>query len=158
RAEDIHLLSIPYDHWTQEIPYEERRVLDESQFAGFGKRAMTALRGWGRELLLPAFWEEVGRQARRTPLLGERFAAAPRTWERRWGCHNLELPVSRMCQTETFAFFACHLLANLPRFHAVYNACVQEYRRLYRIRSRAHPVPDLRADDGWLEVPLWAWR
>ena len=36
------------------------------------------------------------RQARRTPLLGERFAAARRTFERRWGCHQVEVPLSRL--------------------------------------------------------------
>jgi hypothetical protein len=70
----------------------------------------------------------------------------------------LEVPVSRICQTEPFAWFACHLLVNLPRFHAVHNECLHEYRRLYGLRSRSHPVPDLTAVDGWLEVPLWAWR
>src|SRR5207249_2187885 len=83
------------------------------------------------------------RQAQRTPLLGERLAAARRTIERRWGCHNLELPVSLLCGSESFAWFACHLLGDLSRFRSIYNRCVQEYRRLHGIRSRNHPVPDL---------------
>ena len=91
-------------------------------------------------------------------MLGECFAAARRTYERRWGCHNLELPVSVLCQTEPFAFFAAHLLAELPRFHADYNACVHDYRRRHGLRSRNHPVPDLAEEDGWLEAPFWGWR
>src|SRR5262249_45745914 len=55
-------------------------------------------------------------------------------------------------------WFACHLLAHLPRFHAVYNDCVHDYRRQYGLRSRNHPVPDLAVEGDWLEVPLWAWR
>ena len=108
--------------------------------------------------MLADFWTLVRREARRTPLLGECFAAARRTYERRWGCHNLELPVSVLCRTEPFAWFAAHLLAELPRFHAVYNDSVHAYRRRHGIRSRNHPVPDLAAEDDWLEAPFWGWR
>jgi hypothetical protein len=108
--------------------------------------------------LLSAYWSEACRQAERTPLLGERLVAARRSFERQWGCHNLELPVSRLCQTEPFAWFACHLLSELPRFHAIYNDCILAYRRRYGIRSRNHPVPELARDGEWLEAPFWAWR
>jgi hypothetical protein len=90
--------------------------------------------------------------------LGERSASARRAFERRWGCHNLEVPVSRVCRTEPFAWFACHLLAHLPRFHALYNDAVREYRRAHGIRSRNHPVPELTAEGDWLELPFWGWR
>src|SRR5262249_37449043 len=59
---------------------------------------------------------------------------------------------------EPFAWYACHLLAELPRFHAIYNDCVRAYRRENGIRSRNHPVPDLAAEHGWLELPFWGWR
>jgi hypothetical protein len=148
----------PFDRWDGEFPYEERQVLDEQLFASLPERAAAFLKGWDADLLLPAFWKEAQRQASRTPLLGERIAAARRALERSWGCHNLEVPVSRLCQTEPFAWFACHLLAHLPRFHEIHNACLREYRSLHGLRSRSHPVPDLSADGDWLEVPLWAWR
>jgi hypothetical protein len=150
-----HLLSVPFDRWSPEVPYEERTVQDEALFASLPDRARQP---WDYVPLLDEFWAEVLRQAQRTDLLGERLAAARRTWERRWGCHNLELPVSVLCRTEPFAWFACHLLAELPRLHAIYNACVHEYRRQHGIRSRNHPVPDLAAQDDWLEAPFWAWR
>jgi hypothetical protein len=153
-----HPVQVPFDRWEGEVPYEERRVLDEALFADFPDRVARVLAGWDLQPLLPAFWAEARRQAARTPLLGERFAAARRSLERAWGCHNLELPVSRLCRTEPFAWFVCDLLAQLPRFHDVYNTCLHEYRRLYGLRSRSHPVPDLAAEDGWLEVPLWAWH
>ncbi len=149
---------VAFDRLAPEIPYEERAVLDESLFADFPNLAAPITRAWNFAPLLPAFWSEVRRQAARTPLLGERFAAARRTLERSWGCHNLEIPISRLCTTEPFAWFACHLLADLPRFHALYNACLADYRRVYGLRSRAHPVPDLAVEGDWLEVPLWAWR
>jgi hypothetical protein len=153
-----HVVSVPFDRWTGEIPYEERPILDRQEFAGFAERSRDVLAGWDYEPLLASFWPEVLRQTERTPLLGECFAAARRTFERRWGCRNLEVTVGDLCQTATFAWFACHLLSELPRFHAIYNACVHDYRKSHGIRSRNHPVPDLAADGDWLETPFWAWK
>lgn len=152
------LVSLPFDTWSGEIPYEELRVRDEALFGSVAKRVADVTAGWGFRPMLHEFWGELKLQAERTPLLGERFAAGRRAFERRWGCHNLELPVSRLCRTGPFAWFVCHLLAEAARFHATYNACVQEYRQRYHIRSRNHPVPELAADSRWLELPLWAWR
>jgi hypothetical protein len=153
-----HLAALGFDHWASEVPYEERTVHDEELFASLPQRAATFFRDWPYQPLLPAFWNEVLRQARRTPLLGERLAAARRTWERSWGCHNLEIPVSAVCRTEQFGWFAAHVLSELPRFHAVYNGAVHDYRRRNGIQSRNHPVPDLTRRDDWLETPFWAWR
>jgi hypothetical protein len=171
-----HLASVPFDHSRADVPFEERAVEDEELFASLPERTAQFTKSWPFEPLLPSFWQEVLRQKRRTALLGERLAAARRTWERRWGCHNLELPMSKLCQTEPFAWFACHLLADLPRFHAVHNQAVQAYRAEHGIRSRFHPVPDLArlpAESGgdgragsvsdrndaadWLEAPFWIW-
>jgi hypothetical protein len=157
-ATGVHLATVPFDHWTSEIPYEELPVRDEELFAGFAERAMELLRVWPMEPMLPQFWTEVRRQSARTPLLGERFAAARRTFERHWGAHNLEVPLSVLCRSEAFAWFAGHILTDLPRFHALYNASVQEHRRQHGIRSRNHPVPDLARDGDWYETPFWAWR
>jgi hypothetical protein len=156
--ESIHAAPLPFDHWEGEIPYEERTVHDEKMFADFADRAAAILRPWQFSPMLPQFWSEVRLQAERTKLLGERFAATRRTFERRWGCHNLELPVSLLCRTEPFARFGCHLLKHLPRFHAIYNESVWAYRKENGIRSRNHPVPELTAEGDWLEAPFWAWR
>jgi hypothetical protein len=157
-AERARTRTLLFDRWTGETPYEERTIADRELFASFAERVGELTRGWNFEPLLPSFWTEVLRQAERTPNLGECFAAARRTFERAWGCHNSETPLSVVCRTEPFAWFACHLLVHLPRFHALYNAIVADYRRRHGIRSRNHPVPDLAADGAWLEAPLWAWR
>src|SRR5438874_10327780 len=86
------------------------------------------------------------------------FAAARRNFERRWGCHNLEVPLSRLANTASFAEFALALLANLPQVHEAYNEAVSGYRKRHDIRSLRHPVPDLARDGDWLEAPFWAWR
>ncbi len=153
-----HAVTVPFDTWSGEVPYEERVVRDETYFAAFPDRVAPLVHHWGFAPLLPTYWAEVCRQTERTALLGERLAAARRALERAWGCHNLEVPVSVLCQSEPFAWFACHLLRHVARFHGVYNACVQEYRRRYGIRSRNHPVPDLASEGAWRELPLWGWR
>jgi hypothetical protein len=154
----VGLATVPFDTWAGEVPYEERAVHDEALFASFADRATEVLRPWGIEPLLPVFWAEACRQVGRTLLLGERLAAARRTLERRWGCRNLEVPLSALCRTESFAWFACHLLFHLPNFHQTYNDAVQDHRRRHGIKSRNHPVPDLVRDGDWLETPLWGWR
>jgi hypothetical protein len=114
--------------------------------------------GWPYAPLLAEFWAEAIRAGRRTALLGTRLASARRAIERRWGCHNLEVPVSAICQARPYACFATDLLINLARFHTAYNDSVRDYRTRYGLRSTSHPVPDLAVEDDWLETPFWAWR
>ena len=153
-----HALTVSFDRWTGEIPYEERTLVDGEEFASFADRVLDVLSGWNYTPLLKSLWPEVLKQADRTPLTGECFASARRSFERRWGCHNLEIPVSALCRTEPFEWFSCHIISELPRFHSIYNECVHEYRRRYGIRSRNHPVPDLAVDGDWLETPFWGWK
>jgi hypothetical protein len=156
-AED-HIAAVPYDQRQSEVPFEERAVLDESLFRDMPQAAAKIMGGWNFAALLPDFWAEVCRHGQRTPLLGERFAAARRVFERRWQCANWEVPLSLVCGTEGFAWFALHILDNLPAFHDIYNTVVDEYRRRYHMRSRNHPVPNLAKEGDWFETPFWAWR
>lgn len=162
----VHLQSVPYDIWTGEEPYEERMVQDEAIFAGFSGFAGGMPDFWSAVLVRP----EETRPAKPdtppvahapgspTPLLGERFARARRAFERRWGCHNLEVPTSRLCQTQAFAWFAAHLLLHIDRFIDIHNTALAEYRRANRVRSKNHPVPELVRDGDWREVPFWGWH
>jgi hypothetical protein len=152
------LTRVAFDRSSLETPYEERTVEEEATFAEVPAKLAPIMAKWNFEPLLPTFWGEVMRQAKRTPLLGERFAAARRAMERRFGVVQREVPMSRVCQTEAFASFACSILERLPEFHAIYNQTVHEYRQAHGIRSRSHPVPDLAADGAWREAPFWAWR
>jgi hypothetical protein len=115
---------------------------------------------WNFEPLLPGFWSEVLARAERfpSPRIGDCFAAARRALERSWGCHNLEVPISLVCQTPAFATFAVHLITHLESFQEIYNSSIADYRRRNRLHSRNHPVPELVIRDGWLEAPFWGWR
>ena len=87
-----------------------------------------------------------------------RIALARRELESHWGVSNLEIPLSEVCQTEGFFWFASHLMAHLPRFQQIHNAALAEYRAVYGIRSKNHPVSALGVQGEWREAPFWVWR
>lgn len=149
-----HRDSVRFDAWHGEQPWEDRPVLDPARFASFPDRLQEKLAGWRITPLAGELWRDMPREGP----LGERFVAARRAVERRWGCHNFEVPLSRVCETAAFGRFVRRIVADLPRFVAVYNAAAQEYRARHGIRNANHPVPDLARQGDWLEAPLWAWR
>ena len=153
-----HIVRLPFDQRAIETPYEEYAVHDEELFASLALRAESYTSAWGYVPFLKSFWQEVIRQGERTKLLGERFAAARRHFERAWGCLNLEIPVSHLNRTAPFAWFVCHILDRLPDFRTHYNQSVEAYRSQYGIRSRSHPVPNLVSEGDWLETPFWSWE
>ena len=153
--EDIHLQTLPYDRFEGEVTYEQRPVLDPELFRSFAQRALPITANWSYRPILPEFWGEMLRQYQRTPILGEIVAATRRFWERRWGCHNLEIPLSRICTTGSFQRFARHVMSDLPRLHALYNECLADYRKRNHVRSRNHPAPDLARDGDVREAPFW---
>jgi hypothetical protein len=151
----VHLQSVPYDHFEGEVIYEQRRVVDPGLFASFVEQVMPLTRHWGFTPLLPEMWAQMRRQYERTPILGEIVSATRRGFERRWDCRNLEIPLSRLCGTRVFKRFVRHVVADLPRFHVIYNESVANYRRRNHVRSKNHPVPDLARKDDLLEAPFW---
>lgn len=157
-AKLLRQVAVPFDAWSEPKPYEDYLVQDESVFAHFPEAVRERLQGAGYEASLPKLWNHALTLAPRIPLLGLRISGARRRLEADWDCHNLEVPLSRLCQTEAFGWFASHLLAELPRFHRIHNECLLAFRRERRIRSRNHPVPELARDGDWLEAPLWGWR
>jgi hypothetical protein len=149
----VRLQALRFDTFSGDMPYEDRRVEDSEHtclFDSFADRAAPLWHTWGYEPLLPSVWSDVDSHNPNTPI-GERFAEARRWYERAWGCHNLELPVSRLSQTDAFRRFAGHLLADLPRFRAVYNAALHQYREANGLRSANQPAPDLAPG----EAPFW---
>lgn len=152
-----HLESIPFDRPQTELPYEERRVIAADEFRSFGERAGEALRPLIPRPLLHQLWPLAVDASKVDANLGRCLAAARHALEFRWGLRTLELPLSVICDSPPFRWFAVHLLDLLPRFHDVYNHALREYRHVHRLRSRTHPVPELAATDGWLEAPFWLW-
>jgi hypothetical protein len=152
------IAAIEFDEPRPRQPWEEARVVNRDLFETFGRRAQAALGDPGFTPLLPEFWPAAVEHSQKNVSLAECLTAARSQWERSHGAGNLELPISRLCALEPFLWFASHILAHLLRFQAVYNEVLQEYRQTNHVRSRTHPVPDLREIDGWLEAPFRVWR
>ncbi|RLT03014.1 MAG: hypothetical protein DWI21_16230, partial [Planctomycetota bacterium] len=163
--------SIPFDADAGAVPWEEATLLDETLFRTFTDRVSAALACWPIEPMLSEIWPAAIERlspmepAASVPLprLSDLLTIVRREAERRLGLNNLELPISQLCETESFAWFVCSLLNDPQRTHAIYNEVVAEYRRVNRVHNRQHPVPDLgsRAGDAegnWLESPFWIWR
>ncbi len=157
-GDSIRIERVEFDGRAGETPYEDLDVVDEDLFASFAPRARAALGGQPADPVLDLFWPNALRFKAQTRKLGLRFALARRAVEAAWGVNNLEIPLSTVCETEGFLWFASHLLAHLPRFQDVHNDALARYRTLYGIRSKNHPVPALGRQGDWLEAPFWAWR
>jgi hypothetical protein len=155
---DPHVEKIAFDRPDPKIPYEERQIEDRELFGTFGRRVAAHLAPLVADPLITQYWPLVCARAEHTDNLGTCLAQARHEMEgRAWGVQTLEVPQSWVCTSEAFQWFVAHLLAQLPRFHAVHNEAVREYRRRYHVRSLSHPVPELAEEGTWLEAPLWVW-
>ena len=156
-AAERHVESLAFDRPTEGLPYEDREIRDAACFESFAERVVTALGAGGAPPLIDSYWPLVVAASRRTRNLGRCLAEARHRLEGQWHQRTLELPLSVACASSTFAWFASHLLVQLPRLWDIYNTALAEYRRVNRVRSRSHPVPDLARDGPWLEAPFWLW-
>jgi len=156
-ADDPRLATIAMDRDGSQVPYEERRIQDRAMFRGFGCRVARQIAPLVSDPLIRRYWPLVVQRMRATDNLGACLAQARHQLEGQWGAATWEAPVSWLCQTESFAWFVAHLLAHLPRFRDDYNQVVQAYRGANRIRSTAHPAPDLAVEGEWHEAPFWIW-
>ncbi|HHT9145310.1 MAG TPA: hypothetical protein ACFYD4_06445, partial [Candidatus Wunengus sp. YC61] len=86
------------------------------------------------------------------------LTADRRSFEEDFGIDNLEMPVSRMCDTDGFYHFLMHILYEAERFAKIYNEKLAEYRRIRKIRSKANPLPDLNILRNSIEMPFWVWK
>jgi hypothetical protein len=150
--------AIEFDAPAENMPAEERTLIDRERFASFGRRVETALAPLVRDPLITAFWPLVLERSRTTQHIGQCFAQARHLVERQWGTETLEIPQSTTCRFDAFGWLTAHLLANLPRLWRIHNDALARYRASHRIRTSAQPVPDLRREGDWLEAPYWIWN
>ncbi|MCC7087015.1 MAG: hypothetical protein IT427_18605 [Pirellulales bacterium] len=149
--------AVPFDRGTTDTPFEQRPILDPSLFRSFGDRAALSLRPLITDPLLKSYWPLAVVRSRETDNIGHCVSQARHQLEAQWGLQTLEIPQSRVCDLPALRWFVAHLLAQLPRLWEIYNSALLEYRREHKVRSSAHPVPELNSVDGWLEAPLWIW-
>ncbi|HZZ29746.1 MAG TPA: hypothetical protein VFE46_17255 [Pirellulales bacterium] len=148
---------VPFDRVAPEAPFEQRTIIDRACFESFGERACKHLQSLIPQPLLRRYWPLAVARSRETNHLGASLSQARHQCEAGWGLQTLELPQSQVCDLPAMRWFIAHLLAQLPRFWEAYNSALLEYRREHKVRSAAHPVPELDSVDDWLEAPLWIW-
>jgi len=156
--DQLRLVHVPLDTDHAAQPWEEVVVQNAATFRSFGDRLAGAAADWDLEPVAVEFWPAAVDALRRTSRLADCLAAGRNHLERCWGANNLELPISQLSQLEAFRLFFCHIVAHLPRFLEVHNRMLERYRRRNKLRSRTHPVPELKEADGWREAPFWVWR
>lgn len=147
----------PFDRLSTAVPFERTRPVDLDVVRSFPSRVCDCVRPFVSAPLVKTLWDDVLSAIDRDKPLGHAFAQARHMLEQRWGLQTLEIPMSRICDTESFWKFAAHLLCQAADVRTHHNRRLREYRRVHRLRSLAQPLPDLRYDAGWVEVPFWSW-
>ena len=90
--------------------------------------------------------------------LGEFLGLARRLYEKEIEPTYLEIPFSKICDSDEFLSFFLEIIKNIKTFSKIYNNKLDEYRKLFKIRNRAHPSPNLIIKENLIEVPFWIWK
>ncbi len=67
--------------------------------------------------------------------------------------HYLE--ASKLWATQPFYHFTSQWLLNLPELNDGYNQALTEYRKKYGITHDLTPMPNLKFESWWFEIPFW---
>jgi hypothetical protein len=149
---------LAFDRTAAAVPFEERTIADDEVVTSFRKRAIEVIRWLKSQPIVAEFWPLVVDATKWTRRLGEAITCGRHKFEERIGLKSLEVPVSAIAKSNSFAVFAAHILVRLPEFVGIHNECLSVYRNVHKVRSRSHPVPRLTIDDAWIESPFWVWR
>ncbi|HBY57135.1 MAG TPA: hypothetical protein DEG96_04655 [Candidatus Atribacteria bacterium] len=90
--------------------------------------------------------------------LGEFLGLARRLYEQEIHPTYLEIPFSKICDSDEFLSFFLHIIKNIESFSEIYNNKLDEYRKLFKIRNQAHPSLNLTIKENLIEAPFWIWR
>jgi hypothetical protein len=147
--------SVAYDIAGGGVPFEQNRIRDRATFDAFADGVREGIAPLVSDPLVTRLWPHAILAAGRCENVGCALAHARHALEGEIGLQTLELPLSVVCRSESFAAFAIGLVSDAERFRDVYNRSANEYRIANRIRSTAHPVPNLGQDGDWIESPFW---
>jgi len=90
--------------------------------------------------------------------LGEFVSLARRFYEKEIEPAYLEIPFSKICDSDGFLSFFLEIIKNIKSFSEIYNIKLDEYRKLFKIRNQAHPSPNLIIKKNLIEAPFWIWK
>lgn len=159
-----HVEEIAFDAPTEQMPWEERRVLDRQSLETFADRILAAyapLQNTSTSsppLLVERLWKHALRIDASLLGLEPVLTCARGELEQELGLPNiLENSVRSVCRSAAWFTFLAEIMARAEEFHSIYNHALAEYRLVNNLRGTSHPVPDLIQDDEWLEMPFWIW-
>lgn len=156
-SKHISLQSVAYDRRASGMPYEQAFVEDRDLFDRFDQSVTESVRGIVDRPCVTSLWQHARNAIQRCGFAGCAVAQARHALEGELKLQTLEIPQSVICRQESFSAFAIQILRDLPRFHRCYNDATERYRAAHGIRSKAHPVPNLRRQDDWYEAPFWVY-
>lgn len=156
-TEHFQIQQVPLDEITDGRPYEAWHLHNAEEFRAFGEQVRQSIAPDIENPLIDHLWEIVTQDS--TTSGSQAISRARQAIENDWGFGLTEAPMSLWAETEAVQHVFCMILADMPRFHAIHEEELRDYRRLHKIRSRNHPVADLEHDENdWWEAPLWVWR
>jgi hypothetical protein len=152
---------VAFDADADAMPSEEREFVDFSQLESFAARVEATMPSadW-RTMLIDrwppflALWKSLNPDKN----FGRLISAFRQSMEAYWGFPTFDLPLSVAVSTRAFAQLALEIFQDAHEFAKIYNACLAEYRKTHRLRSRSHPAPDLEITSNTeVELPFWLW-
>jgi hypothetical protein len=158
RENSLIASAVPFDGARDSIPWEHRRLNDADCWKNFPTQVRNVLVEEAGNALVGKLWRYALEAITSDSRIGYAIAQARHRMEADYGLRTLEVPLSQLVSSQTFAQFSVQLLSELPRLQSVYNSQRETYRVIHRIRSQAHPVPALEQRHGWLEAPWWVYR
>jgi hypothetical protein len=139
-------------------PIEETRLIDRQLFESFGERLRRQVEPLVKTPIIEQLWPLArSAQQRGVDRLGWILAEARHRYEATCGLQTLEVPLSQLCDTQSFYQFLLAVCSDAPHFQHCYHEALAVYRVAHRIRSRSHPVPNLGSVHDWFEVPFWTY-
>lgn len=149
--------TIPFDEAADEMPFEERSILDRDLFASFGERTQRAMGQLVSHPLMETYWPRAVARGAASGNLGRALSESRHQVERAWGLSTWEIPWSDVLELPSVRRLTAMLLADSCRLREHYNEAIRAYRRAYRVRSRNHPAPLLELNGDWCESPFRVW-
>ena len=74
------------------------------------------------------------------------------------GVENHEIPMSQLATNDTFAEFVYRCIVEPHRTRMIYNESRDDFRRERDISNPGQPVPELRSQGDWVEIPFWVYH
>ena len=90
--------------------------------------------------------------------LGEFLGMARRYSENELNPNYLELPFSKVCNSDGFLSFFLEIIQNIESFSRIYNNKLDEHRKLFKIRNKINPSANLQIKENFIETPFWIWK